>query len=95
MCLFSSFGSSLTGHTEYPKGSFPVYFSPEQRVSLTVSSVPGTPDICLLYNREELDDAMLRLGVLRKMSWEFTPDVRDYLYSITNGHPGAVSSLVR
>lgn len=41
MCLFAPFGSSLTGPTEYPKGSFPVYFSPEQRVSLTVSSVPG------------------------------------------------------
>jgi hypothetical protein len=45
MCLFVSFGSSLTGPTQYLKGSFPTYFSSEQRVSLIVSSVPGTPDV--------------------------------------------------
>lgn len=45
MCLFVSFGSSLTGPTQYLKGSFPAYFSSEQRVSLIVSSVPGTPDV--------------------------------------------------
>ncbi|EYE93651.1 uncharacterized protein EURHEDRAFT_414064 [Aspergillus ruber CBS 135680] len=42
----------------------------------------------------KFDDAMLRLGVLHKISWGFTSDARDYLYSIASGHPGAVSSLM-
>lgn len=95
MCLFASFGSSVTDPTEYPGGSFPVYFSPEQRALLTVSSVPGTPDICLFHNREEFDDVLQRYSVLHKMSCELTPDARDYLYSIRSEHPGAVSSLER
>lgn len=38
LCLFSSYGSPTTGRIYYPPGVTPVYFTPEQRVSIANTS---------------------------------------------------------
>lgn len=47
ICLFSSYGSPTTGPTKYPHGSTPIHFGAGQRVSISVSSIPTSPSICL------------------------------------------------
>ena len=95
ICLFSSYGSPTTGPTRYPHGSTPVHFGSEQRVSISVSSTSTGPNICLFYNKEEFREVVrLRCANLtHKLAIE--PAASDYLYSITNGHPGAVTFLFR
>lgn len=94
ICLFSSYGSPATGPTQYPHGSTPIHFGAEQRVSISVSSIPGAPSICLFYNEEEFSEVVrLRCaGPTHKFAMD--PNAIDYLYLITNGHPGAVTSLL-
>ena len=92
--LFSSYGSPATGPTQYPHGSTLVHFGAEQRVSISVSSNPRTPNICLFYNEEEFSE-VVRLQCANPIhKFAMDPDASEYLYSITNGHPGVVKSLL-
>lgn len=92
--LFASYGSPTTGPAEYPHGTTPVHLGPAQRVSLTISCVSDSPNVCLFYNEEEFNDVLQRLCSRPWSTFAIAPDARDYLYSMTNGHPGAVDSLV-
>lgn len=94
ICLFSSYGSPATGPTHNPHGSTPIHFGASKRVSISVSSNPLAPNIGLFYSKEEFND-VIRLRCadpIQKLAID--PAASDYLYSITNGHPGAVTSLL-
>lgn len=93
-CLFSSYGSPGTGpaddmHPETPLG----YLGPEQRVSITVSKTPGSTSISLFYNRNEFDDVVLRESSRLKLV-PLREEAKDYLFTLTNGHPGAVEAVL-
>ena len=100
ICLFASYGSPITGspmmggpntgHQTVPSHSTPVRLGP----SLTVSKIATTPNVCLFYNQEEFDDVLKRLCSRSWSTCGFSSDAGSYLYSITDGHPGAVSSLM-
>lgn len=94
ICLFSSYGSPTTGPTQYPHGSTPIYFGGSQRVSISVSHTCNAPNISLFYNQEEFSEVVRLRCTDPKHKFAITPSASDYLYSITNGHPGAVTSLL-
>lgn len=94
ICLFSSYGSPATGPTQYPHGSTPIHFGAEQRVSISVSSIPRAPSICLFYNEEEFSEVVRLRCAGSTHNFAMDPTAIEYLYLITNGHPGAVTSLL-
>ena len=104
ICLFASYGNPITGspttgqpntgHETVQPRFTPVKLGPSQRVSLTVSKIATTPNVCLFYNQEEFDDVLKRLCSRSWSTCGLSSDAGSYLYSITDGHPGAVSSLM-
>ncbi|EED18413.1 hypothetical protein TSTA_121560 [Talaromyces stipitatus ATCC 10500] len=96
MCLFCSYGSPSTGmpYNRRDHGT-PVDFAPTQRISLTPSTELGSPPIGLFYNKDEFEVVVTRLcscDVVEK--YTIDRDARNYIFSLTNGHPGAVKSIV-
>jgi len=93
LCLFCSYGSPRTG----PDQTFftPVTLFDEQRISLTPQNQSRSPNIGLFYDKEEFKDVVSRL-LTYKYSERFTfdEDAQDYIFALTNGHPGAVESIV-
>ena len=94
ICLFSSYGSPDTGLTQYPFGSTPVHFGPSQRISITSSHLAENGRVCLFYSPEEFEDVVSRRCSDQTKKFELDPAARKYLYSITNGHPGATDALL-
>jgi len=94
ICLFSSYGSPSTGPTQYPPRSTPLQFGPSQRISITASRFVENGRVCLFYNREEFEDVVSRKCSHPTNKFELDSAARDYLYSITNGHPGATDALL-
>lgn len=95
LCLFSSYGSPATGSTVHSVfRSTPVHLGPAQRVSLTVSQVKNSPDFSLFYNEEEYYDVIQRLCSRPPTTCKFSREAQDYLFSITNGHAGATTSMM-
>lgn len=94
-CIFSSYGSPTTGapRQDYLPSVAPPIFRPSQRVSLMISPSEDTPDLCLFLQRDEYHDVVDRFC---RMIKEFTlhSDLQDYMFSLTNGHPGMVSVLL-
>jgi hypothetical protein len=90
-CLFSSYGSPTTGPTEYNVRSTPVHFGASQRISITATAFV---EVCLFYNPEEFEDVVTRICSDPTRSFALDPATREYLYSITNGHPGATDALL-
>lgn len=92
MCLFTSYGSPTAGRVDHPRGTTPVHFGREQRVSLT-SLDPEHPH--LFYTVEEFRDAVERL--CRDPTCPMTLDdaAMDYLSKVSNRHPAAVQALIR
>ncbi|KKZ67349.1 hypothetical protein EMCG_06969 [[Emmonsia] crescens] len=70
-------------------------FGTQQRVSLIPSRVEFSPDIGLFYNRDEYDDVVKRTYALLGQSFTIHPEALAYLFSISNGHPAAVSGLLK
>jgi hypothetical protein len=93
-CLFSSFGSPVTGVPKLPRTITPPVLSNHQRVSLVKSHHPWSPDVGLFYNWDEFEDAVERYYRYSSARLKLDPGARDYLFSLTNGHPGAVRSLL-
>lgn len=93
-CLFSSYGSPTIGAPDYPEATTPPVLSLSQRVSLTVSRNSDAPDICLFYNLAEYKDVLDRFCKHPAIEFTLDTDVKDYLFSLTNGHPGAISSIM-
>lgn len=95
ICLFSSYGSPTTGPTQYPLGSTPIQFGPSQRISITPSHFAENGRVCLFYSQEEFEDVVSRRCSDPTSKFELDPVARKYLYSITNGHPGATTALLK
>lgn len=90
-CLFSSYGSPSTGVPNPNMNATPLNFGPLQRVSL----VPSTSPIGLFYTEAEFLDVIVRQSqVPGRSKFSLDDDAQAYIYSITNGHPGAVKGLL-
>ncbi|ODM15257.1 hypothetical protein SI65_09198 [Aspergillus cristatus] len=93
LCLFCSYGSPSTG----PDETFftPLRLSPQQRISLTPHNQPRSPSIGLFYDKEEFKDVVSRtLRFLYPEKFGFDEGAQDYIFALSNGHPGAVTSIV-
>ncbi|KAF5859922.1 hypothetical protein ETB97_002236 [Aspergillus alliaceus] len=100
-CLFCCYGSPLSGvdmELDSDIRAFtPAHFKLAQRVTLTPQSRPSSPPISLFFTRSEFTDAAQRLIANSRFQEKFTlrPDAEDYLFSLTNGHPGGLSSVLK
>ena len=95
ICLFSSYGSPATGPIQYPLGSTPIHFGARQRISITPSSFADNGRVCLFYSQQEFEDVVSRTCSNPTRTFDLDPAAREYLYSITNGHPGATTALLQ
>jgi hypothetical protein len=94
-CLLSSYGSPSVGSTEYPDTIIPAEFCAEQRISITTSSFATNGGICLFYTDDEFKEVVKKLCSNPISTFTLDCTARDYLYSVTNGHPGATNSLIK
>ena len=94
ICIFSSYGSPTTGPTKYPLGSTPIHFGAKQRISITPSLFADNGHVCLFYSQEEFEDVVSRACSNPTRTFALDPAACEYLYSITNGHPGATTALL-
>ncbi|KAL4942456.1 hypothetical protein BDV06DRAFT_211805 [Aspergillus oleicola] len=74
---------------------FCCYGSPSS-VTLTPQSRLSSPQIGLFFTRSEFTDAAQQLIANSRFQEKFTllPDAEDYLFLLTNGHPGGLSSVL-
>jgi hypothetical protein len=93
-CLFSSYGNPLTGIPIYPRTITPLVLIPEQRVSLMRSHLKNSPDVCLFYNQAEYKEVIERYSKYPSHNFKLDPNAEGYLFSLTNGHPGAIRSML-
>ena len=93
-CLFSSYGSPAEGMVNYRTHFTPPFLNQAKRVSIILSSLRGSPDICLFYNEVEFEDAVSRYCSYHTTQFSLDKTARAYLFSITSGHPGAVFSML-
>jgi len=89
LILFSSFGSPTTTVPKI-KGSAPVDLSPRQRVSL-LPQVDGATDLSLCFDFNEVEDLCSSMIGNR---FNVDLEVRQYLFVLTNGHPGLTCGLL-
>jgi hypothetical protein len=96
LCLFCSYGSLSAGMPYNKRGHrTPVNFGYTQRVSLTPSVEPGSPPIGLFYNKDEFEAVVTKLCSSKPIEkYRVDRDARNYIFNLTNGHPGAVNSIV-
>ena len=93
LCLFCSYGSPAAG----PDKTFftPVKLSNRQRISLTPQSQQNSPPIGLFYDKEEFEDVVLRMLTFQyEERFNFDEGALEYIFALSNGHPGAVTSIV-
>ncbi|KAJ5899436.1 hypothetical protein N7495_004180 [Penicillium taxi] len=97
ICLFSSYGSATEGpdidvlDSVYRRASPLAYLGAQQRVSITPSSIKFSPKIALFYNLEEFEE-IVGLFCSQKSGFpqlRLDETAREYIYDISNGHPGA------
>ncbi|KAL2820735.1 hypothetical protein BJX63DRAFT_418354 [Aspergillus granulosus] len=92
-CLFSLYGSPSTGVecVDYT----PARFNPHQCVTLTTQ--PNGPPLALFFSKDEAYKAMDQMATYDHRlapNTTFDNDAKDYLFSLTNGQPGGIKSLV-
>ncbi|BCR83119.1 crinkler effector domain-containing protein [Aspergillus chevalieri] len=93
LCLFCSYGSPEAG----PDQTFftPVRLSNQQCISLTPQSQQGAPPIGLFYDKEEFKDVASRsIPFEYRKRFTFGECAQDYIFALSNGHPGAVESIL-
>lgn len=93
LCLFSSYGSPTSGRADYPLGTTPVHFGPEQRVSITASSLSEN-HVQLFYDWSEFQDAVYRRSSCPESYLPLDDDAVAYLFEMTNGHPAATNAII-
>lgn len=93
-CLFCSYGNPSTATPESNDDNTPMGFSAAQYISFTPSSEPGSPPIGLFYNKDEFKVVVKKLCSSDYPKFTLDDGAQEYLFDITNGHPGAVSSMV-
>jgi hypothetical protein len=96
LCLFCSYGSPSAGMPYNKRGhGTPVNFGYTQCVLLTPSVEPGSPPIGLFYNKDEFEAVVTKLCSSKPIKkYRVDKDARNYIFNLTNGHPGAVNSIV-
>lgn len=94
ICLFCSYGSPSTGvsYNDVSRKTS-VTFGPHQRVSLTPSPEDGAPQIGLFYTKNEFEQVLAKLCVNELGIYTIDPHALNYIFDLTNGHPGAVVSI--
>ncbi|KAK2813210.1 hypothetical protein FQN50_000888 [Emmonsiellopsis sp. PD_5] len=94
-CLFSSYGSPSTGLSQLTMRSTPLRFGPAQRISLVPSQAQFSPGIGLFYTKNEfLEVVQKRITIPGRSEFSLDGDALEYIFSITNGHPAAVTGLL-
>ena len=94
---------------EFPMGTTAPGIPPSKQVSLT-AAFPSSrnrwselPDVCLFYDVEEYQEVVDKCckemssrdtGLDKDKEFDLHTDLREYIFLLTNGHPGAVSSLL-
>ena len=79
-----------------------IYIAPTQRITLQPPFQPlkaGTvaPNLCLFFNRTEYDDLITRTQnrtTSNNRPLLLSLEMKEYIWNLTNGHPGAVKSLL-
>ncbi|TGZ85567.1 hypothetical protein EX30DRAFT_361387 [Ascodesmis nigricans] len=95
ICILTSYGSPSSGPEAMELGSPLGFLSPEQRVSITVSKLRGSPDVALFFTRAEFDDVVSRMCRNHLLSpMKLATDACDYIWNLSQGHPGSVNGLV-
>ncbi|OJJ47655.1 hypothetical protein ASPZODRAFT_165779, partial [Penicilliopsis zonata CBS 506.65] len=93
ICLFCSYGSPFTGVETHDYT--PAIFHPGQCVTFTPQPIEGSPRIGLFFTRSEFDDNVFRrIQYLYTEEFTLHKEASDYLFSLTNGHPGAVDGML-
>jgi hypothetical protein len=93
LCLFCSYGSPLTGLDT--QCFTPVNFGSPQRITLTPQPQECSPQIGLFFTQDEFNDTVSRLATYRYQEiFTLDEEAQSYLFTVTNGHPGSVTSLV-
>lgn len=64
------------------------------QVSILRSRRENSPDICLFYDYDEFEDVLEKYCADPRHTLPLEKAARTYLYEITNGHPGAVISML-
>jgi hypothetical protein len=90
-CLFTGYGSPSQGMCTVADPT-PGLLRSVKQVSILRSHREDSPDIRLFYDNAEFEDVLTRYCAHHKLPLEKA--ARTYLYSITNGHPGAVISML-
>ena len=94
--LFSSYGSAADSpiSADPLKRPTPVEFSDEQRVSLR-PLFRNNPNISLFFTHEEFVDAVNRTcETYPGQPFIPSPELREHIWEICNGHPGVTVSVV-
>jgi hypothetical protein len=95
LSLFCSYGSPSVGLPYNMRDhQTPVTFISKQRISLTPSREPNSPPIGLFYSEDEFNMVVTKLCGSEVEKYTIDVDARNYLFNLTNGHPGAVDSIV-
>ncbi|KAE8391262.1 hypothetical protein BDV23DRAFT_182776 [Aspergillus alliaceus] len=97
ICIFTCYGSPTEGpDSEYSAGSLLAYLGPQQRVSITPSSIQFSPWDALFYNLEEFEDVVERFCHRENQNPQLKLDetAREYIFNLTHGHPGAVDGIL-
>lgn len=93
-CLFESYGSPTDWGDESSPSSARSAITTSQSVSITVSRFRDSPQISLFFNREEFDDVLRRKRSHQQHPLPLDSYAADYLFDLTNGHPGAVMGVL-
>lgn len=78
----------------FTKQPTPLYFTPNQRMSLTTSPNEASPRISLSYNTSEYTDIINRCCSQGTVEFEMAHNSRDYVFLLGNGHPGTTASVL-
>ncbi|KAL2852518.1 hypothetical protein BJY01DRAFT_91992 [Aspergillus pseudoustus] len=94
ICLFCSYRSSVTGVDRSPDLFTPDTLKPTQRISLTPHE---HCDIGLCFNKNEFVDAIQKICQDHNTfhyGFGLNATATEYLFTLTNGHPGGLRSLL-
>ncbi|GKZ30478.1 hypothetical protein AbraIFM66950_009252 [Aspergillus brasiliensis] len=99
ICLFCYCGDPSTG-VEPPlncRRYTPVNIPQRQRITLTPQLCSKSPKIGLFYTEPEFDDVLDRIirYEFPNLVVTFDDEARRYVFSLTNGHPGGVTAMIR
>ncbi|KAF8246761.1 hypothetical protein K440DRAFT_321623 [Wilcoxina mikolae CBS 423.85] len=94
VCLFATYGSAGSNPVEIPSITPPV-LSCVQRVELQWYGTDVDQAVGLYLSREEADEIFDKTTSYHQDRPIYGVDFRDYVYAVTSGHAGALTSIIR